>query len=414
MEPFELSISPVFNEVIRTAEIVYSAPQDSAAKEDLAQALHDMAEFSQFLASSFAEAIKVRPKTQLSQQVPGEFAAQLKIVTDVLNRLKNCLTSGEVATFPEQIALGRQALTQMFDIFERMKKEEESFPVFSKSPYIQELVRIATGVAKGQYKPDVLKSRVEWLYDRYREFKEDFASVREIPKENDDVEKLLPIAEQALQKMGIALDKMKRFQRGYDKKLLKEGCSDLLNASEVLMAVQEKLIKASTAQPAACPNCGALNPGGAKKCRSCGAQMPTIVGLSTQTMEFKENAPTEQKPTFTYLSRLEGSISSYKRQLISEADLKREIEFFAGKVKDGHEQFVKMKQEAVNNPEAQTPQGQALYSAMEEGISTLLEGISQLRSFFNTEDEQILDDGYELIQAGAAKLVDAQSAPGQS
>ncbi|MCR4784001.1 MAG: hypothetical protein K6A35_05735 [bacterium] len=414
MEPFELSISPVFNEVIRTAENVYSAPQDSAAKEDLAQALHDMAEFSQFLASSFAEAIKVRPKTQLSQQVPGEFAAQLKIVTDVLNRLKNCLTSGEVATFPEQIALGRQALTQMFDIFERMKKEEESFPVFSKSPYIQELVRIATGVAKGQYKPDVLKSRVEWLYDRYREFKEDFASVREIPKENDDVEKLLPIAEQALQKMGIALDKMKRFQRGYDKKLLKEGCSDLLNASEVLMAVQEKLIKASTAQPAACPNCGALNPGGAKKCRSCGAQMPTIVGLSTQTMEFKENAPTEQKPTFTYLSRLEGSISSYKRQLISEADLKREIEFFAGKVKDGHEQFVKMKQEAVNNPEAQTPQGQALYSAMEEGISTLLEGISQLRSFFNTEDEQILDDGYELIQAGAAKLVDAQSAPGQS
>ena len=301
-----------------------------------------------------------------------------------------------------------------FEIFERMKKEEESFPVFSKSPYIQELVRIATGVAKGQYKPDVLKSRVEWLYDRYREFKEDFASVREIPKENDDVEKLLPIAEQALQKMGIALDKMKRFQRGYDKKLLKEGCSDLLNASEVLMAVQEKLIKASTAQPAACPNCGALNPGGAKKCRRCGAQMPTIVGLSTQTMEFKENAPTEQKPTFTYLSRLEGSISSYKRQLISEADLKREIEFFAGKVKDGHEQFVKMKQEAVNNPEAQTPQGQALYSAMEEGISTLLEGISQLRSFFNTEDEQILDDGYELIQAGAAKLVDAQSAPGQS
>ena len=198
MEPFELSISPVFNEVIRTAEIVYSAPQDSAAKEDLAQALHDMAEFSQFLASSFAEAIKVRPKTQLSQQVPGEFAAQLKIVTDVLNRLKNCLTSGEVATFPEQIALGRQALTQMFDIFERMKKEEESFPVFSKSPYIQELVRIATGVAKGQYKPDVLKSRVEWLYDRYREFKEDFASVREIPKENDDVEKFRGIPLESL------------------------------------------------------------------------------------------------------------------------------------------------------------------------------------------------------------------------
>ncbi len=52
MDPFELSISPVFNEVIRAAELVYEAPDDPSAKEELSQTLRDMAEFTQYLAAS--------------------------------------------------------------------------------------------------------------------------------------------------------------------------------------------------------------------------------------------------------------------------------------------------------------------------------------------------------------------------
>ena len=88
MDPFELSISPVFNEVIRAAELVYEAPDDPSAKEELSQTLRDMAEFTQYLAASFQEAIKVRPKTELSVRAPQEFAAELKVITEVLSGLK--------------------------------------------------------------------------------------------------------------------------------------------------------------------------------------------------------------------------------------------------------------------------------------------------------------------------------------
>lgn len=413
MDPFELSISPVFNEVIRAAELVYEAPDDPSAKEELSQTLRDMAEFTQYLAASFQEAIKVRPKTELSVRAPQEFAAELKVITEVLSGLKQNLANNKIEPFPELINQGRKALAQMFEIFEQMKKEEESFPVFSKSPYIQEIVRIATGVAKGQYKPEVLKDKVAWLRDRFLEFKDDFASIKDIPKENDDVEKLLPIAEQALQKMGQALEKMTRFQRSYDKKLLKEGCSELLQSSEVLIAVQERLIKASTAQPAACPNCGALNPGGTKKCRACNAIMPAIVGLSTQTMEIKENVPLETKgPAYTYISRLEGSLNSYKRQLLDQKELKREIDFFAQKVSDGLAQFAEMKKKAAAQTESEESNREAilsLYNDMETGLNTLSRGVKKMQSFFDSQDEQILDEGFDVIVAGATLMIDTQN-----
>ncbi|MGM9992033.1 MAG: hypothetical protein ACI376_04175 [Candidatus Bruticola sp.] len=413
MDSFELSISPVFNEVIRAAEFVYEAPDDVTAKEDLLEALRNMAEFTQYLAASFQEALKVRPKTELSQRIPQEFSHELKSVTEVLSGLKTCLNDNKTDSFPSLIDQGRRALANMFEIFEQMKKEEESFPVFSKSPYIQEIVRIATGVAKGQYKPETLKDKVDWLRDRFLEFKDDFASIKEIPKENDDVEKLLPIAEQALQKMGAALDKMARFQRGYDKKLLKDGCSELLQSSEVLVAVQERLMKASVAQPSACPNCSALNPGGAKKCRSCGAALPAIIGLSTQTMEVKERTPVESKgPAYTYISRLEGSINSYKRKLLDEKDLKREIDFFSKKVSDGQVQFAEMKKKTAAQPQSSTESAQtlaSLYNDMETGLNTLARGTAKLRSFFDSKDEQILDDGFDIIVAGATLMIETQN-----
>lgn len=411
MEPFELSISPVFNEVIRAAEVLDSDTSDQLSHDELAQALKGMAEFIQFLAASFQQAMQVRPKTELAVRAPKEFEKELKQITGVLSGIKEAAGKNDTSRFPELLENGRLALKNMFAIFEEMKKEEESFPVFSKSPYIQELVRIATGVAKGQYKPEVLKDKVSWLRDRWLEFKDDFSGMKNIPKENEDVEKLIPIAEQALSRMGNALDLMVRFQKNYDKKLLKDGCSELLQSSEVLIAVQERIMKASTAQPAACPNCGTLNPGGAKKCRNCSAQLPEIVGLSTQTMEFKENTENENRgPSYTYLVRLEGAVQSFRRDLIGEEDLKREIDFFAGKVNGGMEQFDQMKKKsAENKEESENPQVQECYAAMGTGLEMLSKGARQLQNFFTSKDALDLDKGLELVSEGAGQMIQAQS-----
>ena len=409
MSTFELSLSPVFNEIIRAAEVMAQDPQDTTSQQELAQAIAQMAEFSQTLAQTFQQALQVRPKTELSQRIPGQFAQELASLTQVLNNLKGYLKDPNPQILERELPRGRQVLGNMFAIFEEMKREEESFPIFSKSPYIQEIVRIATGVAKNQYKPEVLKERVEWLRDRYLEFKDDFRNLQEIPKENEEVEKLLPIAQQALEQMGQALKEMERFQRGFDKSLLKNGCSRLLQASEVLLAVQERLMKASTAQPAACPHCGTLNPGGAKKCRHCGSKMPQVVGLSTKTMELKENfEPNAQAPSYTYLVRLEGSINSFRRGLLERSDLKREIDFFAGKVAEGRAKFTQLQSQSDRQPEAQTEKGQRAYQMMAQGLNSLESGVAQMRQYFTTEAESDLEKGLELVNAGAEEMIAAQ------
>lgn len=414
MEQFELSISPVFNEVIHAAEAVFNYPDDEAFREDLGACLRAMAEFMQTLSAYFQEAIKIRPKTELSVSAPKEFEKELQTMTSVISALKDILKEKDVKAIPELLDKGRGSLTSMFDIFERMKKEEESFPVFSKSPYIQEIVRIATGVAKNQYKPEALRDKLHWLRDRYLEFKDDFAGMKDIPKENEDVEKLIPIAEQALNRMGASLDKMAAFLRNYDKQLLKDGCSELLQSSEVLIAVQERMMKASTAQPAACPNCGAMNPGGAKRCRSCSAQMPSIVGLSTQTLEIKEN--NEEGgigASYTYLVRLQGACGSYRKELISFDDLKREINFFAEKVKAGKEKFAQMKKQYADQPH--TEQTDLCYKELETGIGKLSEGLGCLNQFLTDKNSDHIDKGLEKIFEGAEAMTYAQSvsaAPG--
>lgn len=408
MEQFELSISPVFNEVIRLAQDLSTVPSDESMQQEFVQSIANMAEFIESLSNAFNAAMQVRPKTPLSQQFPQEFTKDLEIITKVLKELKVAASEQNTGSFSGLLSRGREALAHMFDIFERMRKEEESFPVFSKSPYIQEIVRIATGVAKNQYKPETLKDKLFWLRDRYREFKEDFAGMRDIPAENEDVEKLFPIADQALISMGQALDEMAGFFKNYNKQLLKDGCAKLLQSSEILIAVQDRLTKASTAQPAACPKCGAMNPGGTKRCRSCSAQMPAIVGLSTQTMEYKEQTEGSNNYQYTHLMRITEACNSYKSKLIGDSELKREIDFFSGKVKKGLSDFKAMKDKADSSDETMEPQVTSMYENMEEGLNALVQGLDKLSKFLTSKDDELMESGLELLNRGADLMIRAQ------
>ena len=232
--------------------------------------------------------------------------------------------------------------------------------------------------------------------------------MRDIPAENEDVEKLFPIAEQALTGMGQALDEMAGFFKNYNKQLLKDGCAKLLQTSEVLVAVQERLLKASTAQPAACPKCGTMNPGGAKRCRNCSAQMPAIVGLSTQTVEYKEQTENSNNYQYTYLVRITEACNSYKSKLIGDSELKREIDFFSGKINKGREDFKAMKDKAKSSDEPMEPQVQATYEGMEKGLDTLSQGVAKLQNFLSSKDAELMESGLDLISQGADLVIRSQ------
>ena len=287
------------------------------------------------------------------------------------------------------------------------QKEEEAFPVFSKSPFIQELVRLATGVAKNQYRPDVLKEKVRWMKERHKEFKNDFNNLKTSPTENEDVDKLIPVAEKALNAMGNALEEMDSFFRNGDKSKLKHSCEVLLQSGEVLIAVQERLIKASSAQPAACPQCGVINPGGAKTCKECGATLPEIAGIAKQTMEVKEADP-NARPRFAYLSRIEDAVENRIRGAISTAELKKHIDFFAAKARNGRKQFEAMKF-PDNLTDEEREAAKRAYDLLDQGTATTVKGVEKLEAYIKSESLDDLNVGMDLIHKGADLIIDSQS-----
>lgn len=407
MDPFELSLSPYFNDVIRTAQIVYCDPRQEINKKDLQIALQAMAQFCQVLTASFQEAMKVRPKTDLSQKAPKRFAEAMQELTDSLQSIQRFFKDNDAERIPRALISGKKAIADLFAIFDDMKKEEEAFPVFSKSPFIQELVRLATGVAKNQYRPDVLKEKVRWMKERHKEFKNDFNNLKTSPTENEDVDKLIPVAEKALNAMGNALEEMDSFFRNGDKSKLKHSCEMLLQSGEVLIAVQERLIKASSAQPAACPQCGVINPGGAKTCKECGATLPEIAGIAKQTMEVKEADP-NARPRFAYLSRIEDAVENRIRGAISTAELKKHIDFFAAKARNGRKQFEAMKF-PDNLTDEEREAAKRAYDLLDQGTATTVKGVEKLEAYIKSESLDDLNVGMDLIHKGADLIIDSQS-----
>ncbi len=413
MDPFELSRSPYLNDLIRAARM---AAEDPAHPElharDLAERLRIMAEFSEVLAQRFAATMKVRPRTPLTRSAPPRVEKALVELKEALRDLQQWLKDGDASRLPRGCARGRQAVEVLFGVFEEMRLEEESFPTLSRSPYVQELVRVAVGVAKGEYPSETLKERLDWMRAHYTEFRKDFATTSGAPRENEEVERLLPMAAQALDRMGAALDEMARYFKDRNRDHLKVGCEALLQAAEVLVSVQHDLLQAALPQGAACPRCGKANSPGSRTCSQCGATLPEIAGLPNQTMEVRETDP--GRPAFTNMVRLESTVEAYLQGALDRNELRTQVEWFAQKARTGRKAF-----EAVPTPEnlpgeAMRELVAATRDLMDRGTRSVVQGVELLEKHLTSQEREHLDRGMDRIRAGADLILKAQEKASQA
>ncbi len=407
MDPFELSRSPYFNDLIRVAAQAAADPAHlEVHARDLAERLKFMAEFSEVLAQRFAGTMKVRPRTPLTRSAPPRVEKALMELKEALRDLQQWLKDHESARLPRGCSRGREAIEVLFGVFEEMRLEEESFPVFSRSPYVQELVRVAMGVAKGEFAPEALKERVDWMRTHYAEFRKDFAAWSSAPRENEEVERLLPLAAKALDRMGAALEEMARYFKDRNRDHLKVGCEALLQAGEVLVAVQQDLIQVSVPQGAACPRCGSANPAGARTCARCSATLPEIAGLPNQTMEVRETAP--GRPAYANLMRLESAVEGYTQGTVDKDELRRQVEWFAQKARAGRKQFEALRVPEGFPSEAVRELAAATRDLMDRGTRAVVQGVELLERHLTDQDREHLDRGMDRIRAGADLILQGQ------
>ncbi|MBZ0267186.1 aminopeptidase P N-terminal domain-containing protein, partial [bacterium] len=224
------------------------------------------------------------------------------------------------------------------------------------------------------------------------EFRRDFASWSSAPSENDAVDALLPDAARALDRMGASLEEMGRYFADRHRDHLKIGCQALLEAAEQLVRLQEEILRAAVPQGAACPRCGTANEPGVRACSSCGAVLPEIAGVAAQTMEVRE-APA-QRASFAHLVRLEEAVEGDDRE-----ELKRTVEWFAQKARQGRKQF-----EAMRAPDSFPTEDARRISMqtrdlMDRGTRTVVEGVERMERHLDSRPE--LRAGLERVKDGA-------------
>jgi len=413
MDPFELSRSPYFNDLIRVARLAAEEPaHQEVHARDLAENLRVMAEFSEVLAQRFAAAMKIRPRTPLTRSAPPRVEKALVELKEALRDLQQWLKDRDPGRLPRGCARGREAIEVLFGVFEEMRLEEESFPTFSRSPYVQELVRVAVGVAKGEFAPETLRERVDWMRGHYAAFRKDFASWSTAPCENEEVERLLPLAGKALDRMGAALDEMSRYFKDRNRDHLKVGCEALLQAAEVLVSAQQDLLKAALPQGAACPRCGTANPPGTRTCSKCNATLPEIAGLPNQTIEVREAG--QGRPAFTNMVRLESTVEAYLQGSLDRNELRTQVEWFAQKARSGRKDF-----EALRTPEnlpSQTMRelAAATRDLMDRGTRSVVQGVELLEKHLTSLEREHLDRGMDRIRTGADLILQAQEKASQA
>ena len=134
--------------------------------------------------------------------------------------------------------------------------------------------------------------------------------------------------------------------------------------------------------------------------------MPEIVGLSKQTIELREQQA--GRPTYTYLSRLEGAVEGRLQNYLSDDELKEQIEAFAKRAEKGRQDFEKIALPDSYPDEETQNLIERSHQLMDAGTKKIVEGVEQLRNYFTSEDSDDLVKGLETIYSGADDITASQ------
>jgi hypothetical protein len=402
VDPFELSRSPYLNDLIQAAR----AARDDPSKENqraLAERLKFMAEFTEMLVRTYAGSLKVRPNTPLARQVRPVIEKNFNALKDALRLVNRWFTEGRPEQLEKGCSAARQAVEALFESFEQLRQEEEKMPIFSSSPYVHELVRVALGVASGEFPAEALKEKLDWMRERWRTFRKDFEEWCRAPAESPAVEQLLPQARAPLDQMGQALDEMALYFADRKKEHLKKGCEGLIASSEKLISAHEKIVAAVSV--VRCPRCGAENPAGSRLCGSCSAVLPTLPRGPQSTVEVAEGP---RRPSFTHLARLENAVEAALQGSADPAQLRQTVEWFAQKARQGRRQFEAMPLPDSYPSEELRMASERARGLMDKGTRRLIEGVERLESYFKDPQRSHLEEGLALVREGADLIFEAQ------
>jgi len=397
MDVFSPSRSPALTGLLEAARLCYEDPE-RVVSSHLQEHLRHVAEARRHLDAQYNHNVKLRPRTPLFKEVDPQIRKQFEEFRAGLKLVERYLDGGPNEELKAGCLQARRAVDQLLDLTARLREEEATFPVYSDSPIIHEIIHIALGVAKGEIPPELLRSRLDGFRAQVKRLLADHAQWTRSTPETPAVAELLPQVEKGLTALGLGLDEMALFYLDKQKGHLRQGGELVLKASEALQNLQQRLTKALAPSPI-CPRCARENPPGTRICVGCDSKLPEVESNLT-SLSIKVGGEGET-PRFAYVERVQEAVAGFRSGDLSEAELKATLEWFSQRVSGGRSQLNALKPpERFPNAEAER-HAQAIRERVEKASQLLADGAQRLLA-------RDLDEGLDLVRQGAAEMAEVQ------
>lgn len=219
-------------------------------------------------------------------ELAGPVFEHYVLVFEAIDRLRDGLSDGgDEETLKQSMQQITGRLSQIEEATPGLRDWYEAQPKLSKSPYLDELLRVGSACLQEKLPWDALQLRLEFFQEVYLNFRETYFEEEQslglwglTVQEREQLEQAFDLMQDSLAGLQLHLDQDLTGEVGA---LLEE----LKSVSEGLWSVQESA-QMRFEQPfhgiTCCPRCSHDNPRSQRHCLSCGAILPRDPSQSTR------------------------------------------------------------------------------------------------------------------------------------
>jgi len=408
--------SPDVNELVAVAKDVLSG---QAKKEDLKERIDYMDTFIKNMEKLYEIFSPTQRRTPVSEEALPKIKEYLEDMNDSLHLFREYLDTDDPDTLEDAIEDIISITNSLFEVIDKLQKDEaEVKREYCDSAMLNELLRIAKGVADGLYPKETLEQRLKFVGNYINQTYESIKMFTEKKLiELDEIMEEAPLIIETLEELKEGLGELKAFLQDNDPSHIDESIEIIVKAAKELAnshkVIQSALAKANEedkkkeSRPPVCLKCGETLQIGVKICPKCHTPVVKIetgeVEMPEKTLEISERQ--EQLFSVTPMMtpnivKIYNVVKQFLKVEVDETEVLKVLNWYENLIEQN-----KSKLAAEKIPQFKDDKEKEFFEAarklLEEGLRDSEEGVKMLKEALPTRDinkiEQIM---LKLIEGG--------------
>lgn len=375
--------------------------------ESLQISLYDVDRLLDQLTRVFKYESRFQEKTEFFLKESEIIENNLKKAKEGIRRIQKYFKNPEKRYIEEGLKSSIEAFTELFASFDRLKEQESKQTIYSESPYMNDIMRVADCVKRGVLAPELLKERIDMFLALQKNLAQNFDNMQPTMDERVIFEENRDKIKKKINEVIEGLNLAKTYFLTQRFECVEEGLQKAAEAVKVLIEFEKKLKEAREAPKVKyCFRCGTENPRSVRYCIKCNYNFPPlqIEEEATLDVRLEEGGIQQTGHVMTEnLAKLYGAVDGIKSGTISMEEYIQTINWFRDIMNRAMEEEKKIK-----IPEGGDPEAAEAFAAFKEtfdlGMQDIGDGLALLTLYVERQSPDLLETGMEQIMRGGDRL----------